>query len=238
MNKYLILGASSDIAMGLLRTLRLSVEDEIVIQYRTMNDKLNEIMRSFCAKVHQISCDFESDESLDAFCKQIDDMDYVPTHILHAAATPVSNRYFKEEEWRLVNQQMEVQVKSLFQILKIVLPKMAREKKGKIVTILTSYTFDEPPKYLTSYIVGKYATMGLLKSLAQEYKTKGISINMVSPSLVETKFCNNISKHVIESSAKESSTGQNITIEEVVSVIQELFERGDFITGQNILLEN
>lgn len=238
MRKYLILGASSDIAMGVLKTLDISSEDEILIQYRKMNDRLDEILKSICAKVYKISCDFESDESVDAFCEQIDAMEFIPTHMLHAAATPVANRYFKEENWELVNQQLDVQLKSLFKILKIVLPKMARERQGKIVTILTSYTFGMPPKYLTSYIVGKYATMGFMKSLAQEYEAKGIAINMVSPSLVETKFCDNISKHVIENSAKNSRTGKNISVDEVADVINELFEKDEFVTGQNILIDN
>ena len=58
--------------------------------------------------------------------------------------------------------------------------------------MLTSCTTNIPPKYLASYVTSKYALLGLVKALSNEYADKGIRINGISPSMIETKFLENI----------------------------------------------
>lgn len=68
------------------------------------------------------------------------------------------------------------------------IPNMAKKKYGRIVFMLTSCTINNPPKYQSSYVTVKYALLGLMKALAVEYADRGITVNGVSPDMMETKF--------------------------------------------------
>ena len=83
----------------------------------------------------------------------------------------------------------------------------------------------------------KYALLGLMKSLSAEYIDKGITINGVSPDMIETKFLSNIPELIIEKNKVNSPLGRNIYIEEVIPVIQHMLsDLGASMTGQNIVI--
>ena len=67
--------------------------------------------------------------------------------------------------------------------------------------MLSSVTINLPPKALVHYTTIKYALLGLVKSLASEYGNKNIQINALSPSMIETKFLENINEKIIEINA-------------------------------------
>ena len=83
---------------------------------------------------------------------------------------------------------IDIALRSLVIILNSFISDMTKAKFGKIVVMLTSCTTNIPPKYLASYVTSKYALLGLVKSLANEYADKGIRINGVSPSMIFTKY--------------------------------------------------
>jgi 3-oxoacyl-[acyl-carrier protein] reductase len=113
---------------------------------------------------------------------------------------------------------------------------MAKEKFGKIVFMLTSYTIAEPPqKYMTPYVTGKYALLGLMKLLAAEYAGNGITVNGVSPSMIDTFFGGGTNRLVVEQNAEKSPIRRNLVPADVIGVLEFLLSDGaDCITGQNI----
>ena len=59
-----------------------------------------------------------------------------------------------------------------------------------------------------------------MKAAAAEYCDKGLCINGISPSMIETKFLDNIDSQIVEMSADESSLKRNVIIDEVVTAIE------------------
>ena len=120
-------------------------------------------------------------------------------------------------------------------ILQKFIPKMSKNKYGKIVFMLSAYLLGVPPKFQSPYITIKYALLGLMRNLAAEYAAKGIMVNAVSPDMMETKFLSELPDLIIEQSAKNNPLGRNIYIDEVVPTIEYLLSSGsDMVTGQNI----
>ncbi len=112
---------------------------------------------------------------------------------------------------------------------------MAQKKKGKIVFVLSSCTFNIPPGALSHYVTAKFALLGLARSLAAEYGPKHININSVSPSMVETAFLQNIPERMVEIAAAQSPWQRNATPQDVAGVIRFLLSSdADYITGANI----
>jgi 3-oxoacyl-[acyl-carrier protein] reductase len=92
-----------------------------------------------------------------------------------------------------------------------------------------------PPKYQTAYTTVKYALLGLMKSLATEYASKGITINGVSPDMIQTKFLSNLPGLIIEQYAESRPQKQILKVDDVIPTFAFLLSDGaDNINGMNI----
>ena len=81
--------------------------------------------------------------------------------------------------------------------------------------------------------------MGLMKALAQEYAGKGVTINGISPTMIETKFLNDIPDLLVQQNAMNSPTKENLKVQDVVPTISFLLSNNaNSITGQNIAITN
>ena len=173
------------------------------------------------------------------FVEKVKSIEKIPTHIVHLPASKCENIKFSKLTWDKFQQEINISLRSLVVILNYFLPLMAKNNYGKVEIMLTSYTTNIPPKYLASYVTIKYALLGLIKALSSEYSNKGIRINGVSPSMIETKFLENIPELVVKQNALNSVTGKNLTLEEVIPTFEFLLsDKSDCITGQNIAITN
>jgi NAD(P)-dependent dehydrogenase (short-subunit alcohol dehydrogenase family) len=99
------------------------------------------------------------------------------------------------EEW---NETIAVNLTGVFLACKAALPYLTRAEHGKIVTI-GSVTGKQPLPNRTPYAAAKLGVVGLTRTLAHELGPIGISVNVVSPWLVE----GNRLADVISSMSKE-----------------------------------
>ena len=234
-NRYLLLGASSELCGAFLRCHHWQEDDEIIAQYFRRKDALAEMQAKIPARMELRQADFNDGDSTKNFANALENDAFVPTHILHVPAVPIENLRFTECPWEKAAAQINVQCRSLWIVLQAVIKKMAKAKRGKIILGLSSCSIDVPPKFLSTYVTAKYALLGLGKALAAEYAGRGLQVNMVSPSMMDTKFLENVYGGVVEQSAKNNPQQRNATPEDVASLIEYLFsEANTFITGANI----
>jgi NAD(P)-dependent dehydrogenase (short-subunit alcohol dehydrogenase family) len=85
------------------------------------------------------------------------------------------------EDW---NETIAVNLTGVFLACKAALPYLERVKHGKIVTI-GSVTGKQPLPNRTPYAAAKLGVVGLTRTLAHELGPSGISVNVISPWLVE-----------------------------------------------------
>ena len=75
----------------------------------------------------------------------------------------------------------------------------------------------------------------MVKAIAVEYADKGIVINGISPALMQTKFIEKMHEYLIEENAKQSPTGKNMEIKDILPTIRFLMSDGsNCVNGQNI----
>lgn len=234
-NVFLLLGGSSDVCCAFLRRHAWQKDDRIIAQYFRSKDALVTIQSEIPAQMELRQADFCDAVSIEAFAAYLRAAQVVPTHILHMPAVPIENQRFTEVAWQDAERQLVVQCRSLLDVLHVVLRPMAKAKKGKVVIGLSSCTLNVPPKYLAPYVMAKYALMGLGKALAAEYAPKHITVNMVSPSMMETKFLAHIYDGVPQKSAADNPMKRNARPEDVAELVEYLFsDTAGFVTGSNI----
>lgn len=234
---YIIIGATSDIAKAYMRELDKQNEQVTVvgIYFGESQDllKLKDELKN--VTIDSLECNLQKIDDVQNIIEYIKEKYSTPTHILHLAARKFEYVKFTKMNWENVLSDLEIQVHSFAEILKAFLPEMAKQKYGKVVAMLSSVTKGVPPKYLSSYTITKYALMGLINSLVSEYKEKGIQINAVSPTMVETQFLSNIDERIVEMTATNSSLKRNVKIEEVVSAIKYLMsDEAEYVNGVNL----
>jgi 3-oxoacyl-[acyl-carrier protein] reductase len=232
-NVIFITGASSDIGEALIKSL--TEECVIIAHYNSNNKRLLELQKETKNKIVPIQADFSSNESITNMLDTIESEIGVPNKIIHLAAPKFENLRFKDVNWNNFQNEINVSLGSITLILNRFLPKMALQKRGRVVTILSSVVLGVPPKALAQYTTVKYALLGLMRALASEYGDKKITVNCISPSMVETQFLSQINERIVELSAEAHPLKRNATVLDFFPIIMMLMsDDAAYINGVNI----
>lgn len=230
----LVTGASSDLGSEFIRRVGKNYS-KVWAHYRSSSQIVDQLQAELPTKIVPIQADFSDLESTLNFVNTIKDSGNYPDHIVHISAQKVHNLQFHKHSWNSYQKEFDISVRSIIMILQAFIPKMAKKKYGKIVFILSSSLLGVPPKFQSPYITGKYALLGLMHTLAAEYAAKGITVNAVSPDMMDTKFLSNLPELIIEQNAKNNPLGRNIHVNDVIPTLEYLFSAdNNVVTGQNI----
>ena len=229
---YLITGAMSDIAIQFIQILgKTSKEIMIIAIDKNEFDKKqfavyeNIQVKSFC-------CDLSKADEIRYITAQLKEQSLVPTHILHFAALKYEYASAKEFDYERTSLDFSIQVLSIMELCKSILPAMKKQKYGKIVFMISSVTEGVPPKKVCQYATVKYALLGLMRSLASEYQQKNIGICGFSPDMVKTKFLSEIDPRVVELNAMSGALV--LEPEEAARKISDILQKScDEINGKN-----
>lgn len=240
---YFITGASSEVGIAFIRSLdeklKKNEEKATVIGHYAAHDEALLTLKEELAAVKLVlqQADLSKPEEVADLIARAAGICECPDCILHLPAAKLSYNRIKQLDWQNVLRDMEIQVHSLGEIGKYFLPKMGKRGKGKIAIMLTACTVGMPPKFMSQYVLVKYALLGLMKSMAVEFADKGINVNGISPNMMETKFLDNIDSKMIEMNREISTMKRNVRVEEVLPAIHLLLSEGsDYMNGVNLNL--
>lgn len=232
-NILLICGASSDIGIELIQSITENCL--ILAHYHSSEERLKSISGKIANQLVAIKADFTSEPDIRSFVEKIGKDHGFPDKIVYLPAPKFSYIRFKDLSWDAMEKEIALGLKPLTLLLHEFLPIMSKAKRGKIVCMLSSVTLNIPPKALAHYTAAKYAMLGLVKSLAAEYADKGITVNALSPSMIETNYLSEINPKHIEISAASHPLKRNAVPADIVPAIKFLLSsESDFINGVNI----
>ena len=234
MSVYLITGATSDVGYELIKTV-VAEGDKFLLQGFGAGEALKNFCRENNIDYTYYDVNLSDSEATDSFVSDIKETGITPTHFVHLPALRVVNTKFKSFDEERFLLDMNVQVMSAVKICKAILPKMAKAKFGRVLFMATSYVLSNPPKNTGAYIMAKNAIVGLMKSLASDYVSNGITVNSISPSMIETKFLAETSHLIVEAAANDHPMKRNAQVNDVVPAMAFLLsEEARFITGVNL----
>lgn len=228
----LILGASSDLGKELIRGFK---DCTVIAHYRSRREQIESLKTDQSVTLIPIQANLTQESEVKSFISALISKELYPTKILHFAATKLAHTRFKQLNWDALEQDFNLQVRSITLVLQAFLPKMVEKKQGKILFCLSSVTQNAPPKLLSAYVTVKYALLGLMKALAVEYADKNIQINAISPSMIETTFLSEITEKYIEMNAELHPLKRNATVADIVPLIHFLLSpAAGFLNGVNV----
>ncbi len=229
----LVTGASSEIGSRLIRDA--ADHYEVILAHYCQNaDVLVKLKNEIGDHLVLLQADFSKLEEVSAIIQSIDQMGYMPDHIVHLPSQKVNAQKFHKTDIQQYRSGYDLSVASIILILQHFIPKMSRQHYGKIIFMLTSFTLQTPAKYQAPYITTKYALLGLMRDLAGEYAEKGIMVNAISPDMIQTKFLSDMPELIIQQNAAQRPMRRNLTVEDVVPLLLYLLsDCGNVISGQN-----
>lgn len=127
---------------------------------------------------------------------------------------------------------MNTNLKGVFNCCKAVTQVMVNQQSGKIINI-SSMWGETGASCEVAYSASKAGVIGLTKALAKELAPSGITVNAVTPGLIETNMNANISVEDLTAFVESIPLGRIGTAEDVAQAVYFLAsENADYITGQ------
>ncbi|HET7530745.1 MAG TPA: 3-oxoacyl-ACP reductase FabG [Mycobacteriales bacterium] len=112
-----------------------------------------------------------------------------------------------------------------------VLPAMMRARHGRIVFLSSAVGWLGGPGQ-ANYAASKAGLVGLARSIAREYGSRGVTANVVAPGLVDTDMAGALSEKQREDIVARTPVGRAARVEEVAEVVTFLAGAGAaYITG-------
>ena len=141
------------------------------------------------------------------------------------------------DEWDRI---FAVNVKGMWLCSNAVVPRMAKQGKGKIVNV-SSVTFQLGFTHFLPYVATKGAVVAITRSLARELGDQGINVNSIAPGLTMSEATKKLtSEHhgMAEAVVSNQCIKRCEEPKDLVGVAVFLSsEKADFITGQNLLVD-
>ena len=211
---YFILGASSDVGLTFIKSLNIKDDDKIYAHYNSDASVFNGI-----SGIIPIKADLTIDEERKRLCESIKDSIDV---ILFLPALRFDYMRLKALDLDRIRKQMEVGPYAFLDVCHHFLPAM-KKSGGRVIVMLTKYVTDDmPPKFMTDYIVSKYALMGAYKSMKAEYENERLMFSYIAPDMMNTKFLSNIDPRILEMNGAERPGGVIPGPEDTVKEIMDL----------------
>jgi NAD(P)-dependent dehydrogenase (short-subunit alcohol dehydrogenase family) len=110
-----------------------------------------------------------------------------PLDILVNNAGTAESAPFARTERALWDRMLALNLTSVYEATRLVLPGMAARGWGRVVTIASTAGLIGYP-YVSAYVAAKHGAVGLTRALAREVARSGVTVNAVCPGYTDTEM--------------------------------------------------
>jgi len=230
----IVTGAGRGIGRSIAKVLA-EAGANVVINYSTSADAAialaNEIMEDG-PKALAVQADVTDYEQVQQMVQQtIDTFGHVDILINNAGITRDKTlKNMSKEHW---DEVIHVNLDSLFNCTKLVLPHMLQRKHGRIVNI-SSFVALGGNVGQANYATTKAGIIGFTKSVALEVARHGITVNAVCPGFTETDMLWEVPENIRQRILDKIPMARFGSPEEIASCIRYIVTEGDYMTAQTI----
>ena len=230
MKTALVTGASRGIGEAIAR--QLSKDGMYVfVNYEKSEEKAKKIAEEIggCA----IKCDVSDEKAVAQMIKTIEEKHGGVDVLVNNAGISLVKMFSDTtpEEWERI---FSVNVGGVYNVTRSVLPFMVNKKSGRIINI-SSVWGEVGASCEVAYSATKAALIGFTKALSKELGPSGITVNAVTPGLIDTDMNSDLSDEDKAEFISQIPLMREGKTEDVANIVSFLAsEKSDYITGQVI----
>jgi 3-oxoacyl-[acyl-carrier protein] reductase len=155
--------------------------------------------------------------------------------VVHAATTPIPPSPLAATTPDAFNTLWRIHVGASLELLQSAAPLMEAGKFGRFIFIGTSYLFGTPPPGLAAYVAAKQSLWGVARSASLELAPRGITVNLVSPSMTITDLSAHIPQRLKEVEAMKNPCRRLATPADTAAAVAWLAsDSASFINGVHL----
>jgi 3-oxoacyl-[acyl-carrier protein] reductase len=132
------------------------------------------------------------------------------------------------QDW---DRMLRVNLTGAFLCIQTALPAMMKARWGRIVAVSSAIALRGNAGQ-TAYAASKSALVGMIRSLAKEYATRGITANALCPGFVETEMTSGLAERARRALDESIPVGRVGTVEEVAAAVRFLAsDEASYVNG-------
>jgi uncharacterized protein len=188
MKTALITGASGGIGLELARLFARDHYNLVVVARKT--EKLEELKRELTAahgiQVHVLTVDLALPDSAMIVFNQLNRENLIPDCLINNAGFGDFG-FFWETNWQKTAEMIQLNITTLTQLTRLILPQMLKNKNGRIMNIASTAGF-LPGPLMAVYYATKAYVLSFTEALANELNGTGVQICAFCPGPTTTGF--------------------------------------------------
>ena len=229
MRNVLVTGASRGIGAAIAREFSKN-GDKVFINYNTSREKAENLAKEINGTA--VWADIADPDAVKEMLQKTGDIDVLVNNAGFAQFSMFDA--LSDEDW---HRMIDVTLSGAFYCTRGVLPYMIHQKQGSIINISSIWGVTGASCEV-AYSASKAGLIGFTKALAKELAPSGVTVNAVSPGLIDTKMNSHLSEDDIKTLCDEIPVGRMGKDEEVAHTVLFLASDGaSYITAQNITVD-
>jgi len=227
----LVTGATRGIGYAIVR--RLAAEGSDLVLVARDGQRLDEVARevgTMGVRALAIAADMSDGSAVEAAVeKALSEFGAIHHVVANAGITADQlTMRLKPEDWERV---IAVNLTGTFRLVRAALGSMLRARYGRIVAISSVAGLMGNPGQ-AAYAASKAGLIGFTKSLAKEIGSRGITVNVVAPGLIETDMARALPEGRRQEMLSHIPLGRLGTPEEIAAAVRFLVsEEASYVTG-------
>ena len=233
----LVTGASRGIGQSISMILAQNGAHVVCVS-RNVND-----VQSVADKItHQkfnasaVSCDISDSNNVTELVKDIIEKHGRIDILINNAGITRDNLLMRmsEDDW---NEVINVNLKAAFTAIKAASRSMIKQRSGRIINISSVVGLIGNAGQV-NYAASKAGLIGMTKSVAREFASRGITANCIAPGYVETEMSNKLTDKVKSSLNEQIPLGRIGNVEDIAYAVAFLAsDEASYITGQTLAVD-
>lgn len=230
----LVTGATRGIGKAI--ALRLAQDGYYIVGTATSEKGVADINNYL--RIHEASgegriLDVTDKDTVDNLMALLSDEERMPAVLVNNAGITCDNLFLRmdDEEWYKV---IETNLNAVYRLSKHCIKSMFRARWGRIISI-GSVVGSTGNSGQANYCSAKAGVVGMMKSIAQEVASRGVTANVVAPGFIDTDMTENLPDLVKSEMLKRipmKKMGQAEDIADAVAFLAS--DRAKYITGETI----
>ena len=182
------------------------------------------------------SCDISSTHNVTELVKDIIEKHGRIDILINKAGITSDNLLMRmsEDDWDNV---LNVNLKAAFTAIKAASRTMIKQRSGRIINI-SSVVGLMGNAGQVNYAASKAGLIGMTKSVAREFASRGITANCIAPGYIETEMTNKLKDEVKSSLNEQIPLGRIGNVEDIAYAVAFLAsDEASYITGQTLAVD-